>query len=76
MPKAHIPVRIGDWNFSSTLCQNLDPGIAPSLENAYIILELDVTENVPHKNIETIMMTMSTIAPFVPQVSKKICATG
>ena len=51
------PVRIGDLKRVSTLCQNLDPGIAPSRENAYIMREFEVTENVPHKNIETMMIT-------------------
>lgn len=52
-----IPVRMGDWKRVSTLCQNFEPGIAPSRENAYIIRELDVTEKVPHKNIETMITT-------------------
>ena len=40
------PVRIGERHRRSTLCRNLEPGIAPSRLNAYIIRELDVTEKV------------------------------
>src|SRR6267154_1959195 len=40
------PVRIGERHRRSTLCRNLEPGIAPSRLKAYIIRELDVTEKV------------------------------
>jgi hypothetical protein len=62
-------VRIGDLKRVSTLCQKLDPGIAPSRENAYIMREFEVTENVPHKNIETMMITygftMNNVFTFI-----------
>jgi hypothetical protein len=40
------PVRIGERQRPSTLLRNLEPGIAPSRLNAYIIRELDVIEKV------------------------------
>jgi hypothetical protein len=40
------PVRIGERHRRSTLCRNLDPGIAPSRLKAYIMREFDVTEKV------------------------------
>ena len=40
------PVRIGERHRWSTLCRNLEPGIAPSRLKAYIIREFDVTEKV------------------------------
>jgi hypothetical protein len=40
------PVRIGERQCSSTLLRNLEPGIAPSRQNAYIIREMDVIEKV------------------------------
>src|SRR5579863_5594501 len=43
------PVRIGECHCRSTLCRNLDPGIAPSRLKAYIMREFDVTEKVLHK---------------------------
>ena len=49
-------MRTGDM-FLSTLWKNLAPGMAPSRANAYIIRLLDVTENVPQKNIAPITIT-------------------
>lgn len=66
---------MGDWKRVSTLCQNFEPGIAPSRENAYIIRELDVTENVPHKNIETIMMTYITVTIKKDSRRKSFCSS-
>lgn len=40
------PVRIGERHRWSTLCRNLDPGIAPSRLKAYIMREFDVMEKV------------------------------
>lgn len=54
---AHVPVRIGDLVLSETWCQKRWPGMAPSRENAYIMRLLDVTENVPQKNIAPMTMT-------------------
>ena len=53
----HAPVLVGDLLFGSTLWKNLWPGMAPSRANAYIIRLLDVTENVPQKNIAPITIT-------------------
>jgi hypothetical protein len=50
-------VRIGDLRFTSTLWKKRWPGMAPSRENAYIIRELEVIENVPHKNMAPMMIT-------------------
>lgn len=70
----YAPVRIGERYLSSTLWKNLEPGSAPSRENAYIIRLLDVIENVllvllvlvlgfkchsyPQKNIAPMVMTL------------------
>ena len=43
------PVWIGERHRRSTLCRNLDPGIAPSRLKAYIMREFDVMEKVLHK---------------------------
>ena len=44
--KRNKPVRIGERHRWSTLCRNLDPGIAPSRLKAYIMREFDVMEKV------------------------------
>ena len=51
------PVRIGDLVSRDTLWKNLCPGMPPSRANAYIMRLLDVTENVPQKNIAPMTIT-------------------
>ena len=43
--QASQTVLMGDLVFGSTLWKNLCPGIPPSRAKAYIMRELDVTEN-------------------------------
>lgn len=69
-----LPVLIGLWKRASTWWKNL--GRAPSRENANIIRLLLVIENKPQCQTHIMIKVISTIAPFVPKISSKICATG
>lgn len=63
----YLPVRTGDWVREDTLCQNLEPGIAPSRENAYIIREFDVTEKVLQSMCELLRNSYSITRDSYPQ---------
>lgn len=67
-------VLVGAWNFASTCAKKL--GMPLSRAKAYIIRELDVSENSPQ--CQTAMMTRvkRTTAPSSPNMSSKICKTG
>src|SRR2546423_11529948 len=67
-------VRMGARKRLSTLWKNF--GSAPSRLKANIIRELDVMEKRPQCQTQTIIRVMSTIAPFSPKMSMKICRTG
>src|SRR5947209_15492607 len=52
------------------------PGTAWSRENAYIIREADVIDDMPQKNCAPTQMKSRNSAPRVPRESRKTCLTA
>src|SRR4029077_21233612 len=59
-----------------TLCQKFDAGRAPSRENAALIRDVAVTDDMPQKNWAPMTISIRSLAAVVPIASMKIWAGG